>query len=86
MIIIENYVFNMMMRVEVTAMSEKQELIKKMLELQKKFIEYEQQHGVEMVDYYYASQGHPLENYRQQYNELAMKLVDLAHEQKGSHR
>ncbi len=66
--------------------SEKQKLIKKMLELQTKFSEYEHQHGFDLADYYDAAEGHPLENYRREYDELAMKLVDLAHEEKGSHR
>jgi hypothetical protein len=67
-------------------MSDKQEMIKKMLEMQKKFIEYEQQNGVEQQEYFTPGEGHPLYNYRQQYNELANKLVDIAHEEKGSHR
>jgi hypothetical protein len=67
-------------------MSEKLELIKKMLEMQKKFIDYEHQHGVEMEDYFVGKEGHPLHHYRQQYRDLAMKLVDLAHAEKGSHR
>ncbi len=67
-------------------MSEKQDLIKKMLEMQKKFIEYEHQNGVEMEDYFVPEEGHPLNNYRQQYRDMAMKLVDMAHEEKGSHR
>ena len=67
-------------------MSDKQEMIKKMLEMQKKFIEYEQQNGVDPVDYWMAGEGHPLNNYRQEYNDLAVKLVDMAHEEKGSHR
>jgi hypothetical protein len=67
-------------------MSEKQELIKRMLELQKKFIEYEHQNGVEQSDYYMAGPGHTLENYRQEYAEIAAKVVEMAHEEKGSHR
>ena len=67
-------------------MSEKQDLIKKMLEMQKKFIEYEHQHGVEMEEYFVPEEGHPLYNYRQQYRDMAMKLVDMAHAEKGSHR
>jgi hypothetical protein len=66
-------------------MSEKQDLIKKMLELQKKFMEYEHQSGVEMEDYMLADEGHPLHGYRQQYRDIAMRVVDLAHAEKGSH-
>jgi hypothetical protein len=66
-------------------MSEKAEMIKKMLELQKKFIAYEQQNGVDPKDYYVPESGHVLAGYRQEYRDLAMKVVELAHAEKGSH-
>jgi len=66
-------------------MSEKQELINKMLEMQKKFIAYERENGVDMEDYFVGKEGHPLYHYRQEYTEMAMKLVDIAHKEKGSH-
>jgi hypothetical protein len=67
-------------------MSEKQELITKMLEMQKKFMAYEHENGVELEDYYVAEEGHPLQGFRQEYTELANKLVEMAHTEKGSHR
>ena len=67
-------------------MGEKQELIKKLMEMQKKFIAYEQENGVEMKDYFAAEKGHLLDGFRQEYMDLANKLVDMAHEEKGSHR
>ena len=67
-------------------MSDKQELIKKLLEMQKKFIDYEHENGVEMKDYFAADEGHPLKSFRQDYMDLANQLVDLAHTEKGSHR
>ncbi|HHO69326.1 MAG TPA: hypothetical protein ENK12_09865 [Gammaproteobacteria bacterium] len=67
-------------------MSERQEIISKLLEMQKKFMEYEHEHGVDPEEYWMADEGHPLHNYRKEYNELAMKLVDVAHAEKGSHR
>lgn len=67
-------------------MSEKAKLIKEMLEMQKKFIAYEHKNGVDPKDYYVPESGHELDGYRQQYNDMAMKLVDMAHEDKGSHR
>jgi hypothetical protein len=39
-----------------------------------------------MEDYFVGEEGHPLYHYRQEYRDLAMKLVDTAHEEKGSHR
>lgn len=66
-------------------MSEKTELIKKLIEMQKKFIEYEHKNGVSQEEYFTAPEGHELAGYRQEYRDLAMKLVDIAHEEKGSH-
>ena len=67
-------------------MSEKAKLIAEMLEMQKKFIKFEQENGVQMEDYYAAKEGHTLHNYREAYSELADKVNALAHEEKGSKR
>ncbi len=67
-------------------MSEKQKLIKKLLEMQKKFIEYEHQNGIDPKDYFIPQDGHPLQGYRQEYMDLANQLIDKAHEEKGSSR
>ncbi len=67
-------------------MSSKREMIEKMLEMQRKFIEYEHQHGFEGVNYWKPEPGHPLDGYRQDYMELAMKVVDAAHAEVGSKR
>ncbi len=67
-------------------MSEKQEIIRKMLEMQKKFIDYEHANGVDPKDYFAPDSGHDLDGYRQQYQELATRLVDMAHAEKGSRR
>ncbi len=67
-------------------MSDRQELIKQMLEMQKKFIDYEHENGLDPFDYYTPKPGHPLEGYRQKYQELANKLVDTAHAEVGSER
>ncbi len=67
-------------------MSEKQDIIKRMNELQKKFIAFEQQNGVDGFDYYSPGEGHPLDGYRKEYNDLATKVIDIAHGEAGSHR
>ena len=67
-------------------MSDKQEMIKKMVEMQKKFTEYEQQNGVAPKDYWKAPEGHLLHGYRDEFNKLANQLIDMAHSEKGSHR
>lgn len=69
-------------------MSNRAEMIKELLAMQKKFMEYakDQEDGFEMADYYVDDPNHPLYNYRENYNELAMKIVDQAHEDRGSQR
>jgi len=64
---------------------EKQALIEKMLDMQKQFIAYEHEHGVTGKDYWASSDG-LLANYRQEYAEMATRVVDIAHELVGSTR
>lgn len=65
-------------------MSEKQEMIKRMLELQHKFVQYDHEKGVSMEEYFTPSDDSPIKDYRQEYRDLAMKVVELAHKEKGS--
>jgi hypothetical protein len=67
-------------------MSEKQKLIKRMLQLQQKFMQYEHEHAVDPAEYWNPPPGHPLYEYRQEYASLAKKVVDLAHKERGSQR
>jgi len=67
-------------------MSEKQKLIQEMLEMQKKFIAREHKGGIDSEDYYHPEGGDTLEGYQEKYNTLANRLVELAHEEKGSSR
>ena len=67
-------------------MSSKAELIKEMLEMQKKFTSYEQANGVDPEEYFTPEAGSELDGYRAKYQELANKVVDLAHEEAGSER
>jgi hypothetical protein len=64
---------------------EKQQLIEKMLEMQKQFIAYEHEHGVTGKDYWASSEG-LLANYRHEYAEMATRVGDIAHEIVGSSR
>jgi len=64
---------------------EKRELIDKMLQMQKEFIAYEHQHGVTGKDYWASDEG-LLADYRQEYAEIAIRVVDLAHAIVGSSR
>jgi len=67
-------------------MSEKQKVIKQMLDLQRKFIDIEQRGEFSAEEYYDFEGGSELAHFKKTYDELAIKLVDMAHEEKGSHR
>lgn len=67
-------------------MSKKQELIRKMLKMQKNFIAQEHQGGVDPKDYFAPENDHPLSGFRESYADIATQVVDLAHEEKGSKR
>ena len=67
-------------------MSDKQAKIKKMLEMQKAFMQFEHENGVDAETYYAAAPGHPLHNYRQEYHALANDVCNMAHAEKGSKR
>lgn len=67
-------------------MSSKQELIKEMLAMQKKFSDYEHANGVDPEEYFTPEAGSELDGYRAKYQELANKVVDMAHEEAGSKR
>lgn len=69
----------------VALQQEKQDLINKMLEMQKKFIDLEHENGVSGKDYWASADG-LLANYRQEYQEMATRVVDLAHQIVGSSR
>jgi len=67
-------------------MSEKQKVIQQMLDLQRKFIDIEQRGEFSIEEYYDSEGGSELAQFKKTYDELAIKLVDMAHEEKGSHR
>ena len=67
-------------------MSDKQQIIQKMIQMQKQFIARERKSGVSQEDYFVPQSGDILDGYRETFDELATQVVDLAHEEKGSHR
>ena len=67
-------------------MSDKLAKIQEMIAMQKKFIAKEQESGVTMKEYYAPEEGSVLDGYRQEYRDLCMEVVELAHEEKGSHQ
>ncbi len=67
-------------------MSSKQDKIKKMLEMQKKFIELEQRGEITAESYFAPENGADLDGFKDEYSKLANEVVDEAHEEKGSQR
>lgn len=63
--------------------AEKAQLIEEMLDLQQQFIEHEHRNGISGKDYYYSQDG-LLKDYRQNYMEKAMRVVELSHKIVGS--
>tara|TARA_B100001029_G_scaffold168220_1_gene162074 strand:+ start:612 stop:818 length:207 start_codon:yes stop_codon:yes gene_type:complete len=63
---------------------DKQEKIKKLLEMQKKFIALDRENGVEAAEYFSPDDDSEIAGFREEYRDLAMEIVDLAHEDKGS--
>ena len=63
-------------------LAEKQDLIKKMIELQKQFMDIEHEKGISGKDYFYAQEG-LLKDYRETFQDMANRVVDLAHEING---
>ncbi len=68
------------------AIDAKREKIRQLLAMQRKFIELDHAEGVDMKDYFAPAAGDTLEGYRQDYQELAMEVVDDAHAIVGSKR
>ena len=67
-------------------MSEKQKIIQQMLDMQKRFIEIDKSGEFSTKDYYDNEGESELALYKKTFDDLARQLVDLAHEEKGSHR
>ncbi|MEM7565026.1 MAG: hypothetical protein AAF353_18580 [Pseudomonadota bacterium] len=67
-------------------MGEKQKIIEQMMEMQKRIIEIEQSGNFSAEQYYDSDGENELAQIKNSYDELAIRLVDLAHEEKGSHR
>ncbi len=67
-------------------MSEKQEIIQQMMDLQHKFIELEKRGEFSAEEYYDSEGDNELAQHKRSFEELATRLVDLAHEEKGSQR
>ena len=67
-------------------MSDKQQIIQRMMEMQRKFIELERNGDFSAEDYYDTDGDSELAQHKREFEALATQLVDLAHEEKGSRR
>ncbi len=67
-------------------MTEKQKIIQQMLDMQRDFIKLERKGEFKAEEYYDTDGDSVLAKYKSKFNELAIRLVDLAHAEKGSHR
>ena len=67
-------------------MSTKQEKIQKLLEMQKKFIENEHANGFDAKEYYTPESGSVLDGYIDTYNDIALEVMEEAHQERGSRR
>lgn len=65
-------------------MSAKQGKIEKLLEMQRKFIEYEKSGEMTAQGYWFPKGGSELDGYKEEYMKIAMEVVDDAHEEVGS--
>lgn len=62
------------------------EIINRMLAMQKQFMDLERQKGFDGEEYYAAPANSFMDNYHKEYQSLAVELVDLAHSEVGSRR
>jgi hypothetical protein len=67
-------------------MGEKQEIIQELLSIQHQFIALEQSGNFNLEEYYDTEGDSEIATIKNRYNELSIKLVDLAHADKGSQR
>jgi hypothetical protein len=67
-------------------MGEKQDIIKEMLSIQHQFIAIEQNGEFNLEEYYDNEGDSNIAKIKNRYNDLSIKLIDLAHAEKGSQR
>ena len=67
-------------------MSTKQEKIQELIAMQKQFIKYEHKNGLDPQDYYAPQSGHELDGYKEKYQDMALEVMQAAHDEVGSSR
>ncbi len=63
---------------------DKQDKIEKLLKMQKKFIALDREQGVDASEYFTPDDDSEIAGFKDEYRDLAMDIVDLAHKEKGS--
>jgi len=64
---------------------ERKQIITRLLEIQKNFMDLEREKGVTEKDIHYNPKG-VIKEYKEEHEKLANRLVDIAHQIKGSIR
>ena len=64
---------------------ERKQIITRLLEIQKNFMDLEREKGVTEKDIHHNPKG-VIKEYKEEHEKLANRLVDIAHELKGSIR
>ncbi len=67
-------------------MTDKQAIIRRMIDMQRQFIEAEHAGEVDPRTCFSPAPDHPLARHREDFQSLANELVDIAHAEKGSKR
>ena len=67
-------------------LSEKQQLIAKIIKLQRTFMQQQRKSGVGAQEDYSAEDDDALNEYNQAHEKLAARLVDIAHQEQGTSR
>ena len=67
-------------------MTSKQELIQKMIQMQKQFMARERESGLDLEDYFTPQPGDLLDGYRVTFSDLATQGVDVAQVETGAGR
>ncbi len=67
-------------------MNQKQKLIHELVEMQKQFIRREKAGGIDSQEYYAPEEDSEWSAYQTRHDQLANRLIDMAHAEKGSKR
>lgn len=67
-------------------MNTKLENIKKLIRMQKKFLDYYNEYGSSVREYFAPDDDNPLKGYKEKSDDVAREIIDAAHEEKDTKR